>query len=66
MREEDMRKLHLLVFSTRGHTSGRTRDKKAWPQNQLKWAGHKGGRGIFVSGAMSYYARKKFFAWGIG
>ena len=26
----------------------------------------KGGRGNFVSGAMSYYARKKDFAWGIG
>ena len=27
---------------------------------------YKGGRGNFVSGAMSYYARKKIFAWGIG
>ena len=26
----------------------------------------KGGRGNFVSGAMSYYARKKDFAWGFG
>ena len=34
-----------------------------------EWAGYfgyKGGRGYFVSGAMSYYARKKDFAWGIG
>ena len=45
MREEDVRKLHLLIFSTKGHTSGRARETR-----------RRGLRSIKVGGAYQFTA----------